>query len=299
MRSVDYGAIKNISGAFSKEETLQVFRRICVTRSFEIRLKKVYDKGLIKCPIYPGLGQESIAAALSVAFTNPCIFAQHRAHDLYVSYGGDISAIIDELLHQPTGCAGGMGGSASIHSPAINMYGHSGLMGDQIPIAVGFAYASRKKTLAVMGDASAEEDFVIGALGYASTKKLPILFVCIDNGLSISTKIEMRRNWQMRDLANAFKMKAVEITDDPWLVMHHVRELQNNLPAFMNIHTARALSHAGGGTEKQDWNRYALVKEEMGRLGLEEDAAHIEKTTEEHINYLWDERIEARTIIIS
>lgn len=294
MRSADFGVIPGISSQFPKGETIEMFRHMCTARAFEARVKKVNDEGaLIKMPIYLGLGQESIAAALALSFKNPAIFAQHRAHDLYLSYGGDVAALIDELLHQPTGCARGMGGSASIHSPAIKMYGHSGLMGDQIPIAVGFALGKKEKTLAVMGDASAEEDYVFGALGYASTKKLPILFVCVDNGLSISTKIEIRRNWLMPDVAEAFKMKAVEITDDPWLIMHHVVKLQDQLPAFINIHTARALSHAAGSVEAQDWNRFALVKEELSRLDLVEDAERIEKAADAYINRLWDERIKA------
>ena len=294
MRSADFGVIPGISKQFSKEETLEMFRHICNARAFESRVKKVNDEGkLIKMPIYLGLGQESIAAALALSFKNPAIFAQHRAHDLYLSYGGDVAALIDELLHQPTGCARGMGGSASIHSPAIKMYGHSGLMGDQIPIAVGFALGKKEKTLAVMGDASAEEDYVLGALGYASTKKLPILFVCVDNNVSISTKIKIRRNWLMPDVAKAFKLKAVEITDDPWLIMHHVAELQGELPAFINIHTCRALSHAAGSVDVPDWNRFALVKEEMARLNLREEGERIEATSEKNINTLWDERIKA------
>ena len=66
-----------------------------------------------------------------------------------------------------------------------------------------------------MGDASAEEDYVLGALGWASTKKLPILFVVEDNNLSILTEKKIRRNWHMHDVAKSFKMKGFNISDDP------------------------------------------------------------------------------------
>ena len=61
-------------------------------------------------------------------------------------------------------------------------------MGSQVPIAVGHCYSTRKPTIVTMGDASAEEDYVMGALGWASTKNLPILFIVEDNNLSILTE---------------------------------------------------------------------------------------------------------------
>ena len=61
-------------------------------------------------------------------------------------------------------------------------------MGSQVPIAIGACYASKKPTIVFLGDASAEEDYVLAALGWASFKKLPILFVVEDNNMSIKTE---------------------------------------------------------------------------------------------------------------
>ena len=55
--------------------------------------------------------------------------------------------LIDELLGETSGCINGMGGSASIHSPAIKLYGHDGMMGSQVPIAVGFCYTTNHQQL--------------------------------------------------------------------------------------------------------------------------------------------------------
>ena len=68
------------------------------------------------------------------------------------------------------------------------MFGHDGHMGTQVPIGVGACFTSKKPTIIFMGDAAAEEDYVLGALGWASTKKLPILFIVEDNNLSILTE---------------------------------------------------------------------------------------------------------------
>lgn len=292
MRSKDFGIIEGVSRELSQAETLRVFRKICRARFFEHKVKEAYDQGLMKMPIYLSLGQEAVSSSLAVSYPAEAIFAQHRAHDFYLAYGGDICSLIDELLHRPTGCAGGMGGSASIHCPAIGMHGHDGLMGTQIPIAVGYALATGKKTLAVMGDASAEEDYVLAAFGYAAHKKLPILFVCIDNGLSILTNVAVRRNWKMVDVAASFGMSAVEITDDPWLLMHHVKRL--TFPAFLNVHVSRHLWHAGTGTDgPPEWDRFMLVKEELDRLGLRDESIRVEQDVQTEVHDAWKTQLQS------
>ena len=171
------------------------------------------------------------------------------------------------------------------------MYGHDGLMGTQIPIAVGYALGSGNLTIAIMGDASAEEGYVLGAMGEAVSKKAPVLFVCYDNNLSILTEISIRRSWSMVDEAKAKGMPAIDITDDPWLVMHYANKFKNDLPAFINVRTCRELWHAGTGCDgPPEWNRYKLVKKEMATLGLEKEVETIEKTTQEYIDSIWNER---------
>ena len=269
-----------------------MFRRMCIIRYFELNVKKAFDKGFIKMPIYLSVGQEAVAAAMSVAYPADAIFAQHRCHDLYLAHGGDVAALIDELLHRPTGCAGGMGGSASIHSPMIGMFGHDGLMGTQIPIAVGHALATQTPTLAVMGDASAEEDYVLGAMGYAAHKKLPIVFLCMDNGLSILTKVEVRRNWKMTDVATSFGMQAIELTDDPWMIMHHARKFGNSPPVFLNIHVVRHLWHNGTGVDgPPEWDRFARVKKELEKLGLHTKAELIENDARSSMDRTWETQL--------
>jgi pyruvate dehydrogenase E1 component alpha subunit len=262
---------------------------MCFIRQFEFRVKRAYDEKYIKMPVYLSVGQESAAAALSYAFPKACIFAQHRAHDLYLAYGGDPRALVDELLHRPSGCAGGMGGSASIHSPAIGMFGHSGLLGDQVPIATGFAQGSRRNTLCVMGDATAEEDYALSSLGYAAHNKLPLLFVCMDNDLSILTKVGVRRSWNAAEVAAAFGLASVDIADDPWVIMHHARHLTSGLPAFMNIRVVRHLWHAGTGKDSEpEWDRFALVRNELVRLGYGIGVSEIERRSSAAADSVWD-----------
>lgn len=293
MREQNFGVSPDSAAAWPVEISLELFRRICYCRAFEEKVKQVYDRGLIKMPIYLALGQEAIAAALSLVFPEAKQFGQHRCHDLYLCYGGDPAALVDELLHRPSGCAGGMGGSASIHSPATGMFGHDGFMGTQVPIAVGYAHGSGLPCLAVMGDASAEEGYVLGALGEAVSKRAPVLFVCADNGLSILTKVAVRRNWALVDEAKAKGMASVELADDPWTIMHHVQRLKLRLPALLNIHTCRWLWHAGTGQDGEpEWNRFALIKTGLAQLGLATAMEKIETETRAQIEQLWQTRLE-------
>src|SRR3989338_5110590 len=253
---------KGLAESFSKETSLEMFRRMCLIRYFELNVKGAYDsKRMPKSPIYLSVGQEAISSALSVVFNKeqPALFGQHRGHDIYLAFGGDPAKLIDELFGWPTGCAKGMGGSASIHCPEIKMVGHDGLMGTQVADAVGSTLPYKETAITFMGDASAEEGFVLGPIGYAFTKQLPVLFVVCDNGLSILTKTEVRRSWTMARHAH-FGMPSIDITDDPWLIMHYAKELSNPLPALMNIRVCRELWHAGTGKDSEpEWNRFKMV----------------------------------------
>lgn len=268
--------------------SLAMFRQTCVNRAFELEAARVYDTGLIRMPIYLSLGQEHIPAAIAAVQRDWLIFVQHRAHSYYLSFGGEMAGLIDELLHRLTGCSGGMGGSASLHCAAIKMYGHSGLIGDQVPIAVGAALASGRRTLAVFGDAAAEEDYVFGAMGYAATKRVPVLFVCEDNNLSILTPVSVRRSWSIVDVARALGLAARDITDDPWLVAHHVKDLLASLPALLNIRTIRHRWHAGTGTDGEPaWDRFRLVKLELAKLGLALEVQRIEEESQRRVQQAW------------
>lgn len=291
-RSPDLGNTPGLSKEFPIPKTLEMFHKICINHFFELETAKAYATGVMKIPIYLSLGQEQIPAAISTVKKDFQIFAQHRCHSYYLSFGGDIRKLIDELLGRSTGCAKGMGGSASVHDPLIGMFGHSGLMGDQVPVAVGAALGSGKPTLTVMGDASGEEDYVCSAMGYAVTKKLPVLFLCEDNDLSILTHVSTRRSWSLVDVACSLGMTAIDIADDPWLIAHHTEQFLGKLPAFMNIRTCRNLWHAGVGTDgPPEWNRHELIKEEMKTLGLDTEAAQIENEAEQKVKKLWAEQL--------
>ena len=289
MRSVDLGTINNLEQQFDNGFHLELFRRANYARQFEMAVKSAADENLISIPIYLSVGSEFTSAALSLVAPGINIFAQHRCHALYLSFGGQPEKLRDELLGLPQGLCEGRSGSNAIHSPDINLFGHSGLMGEQVPIAVGAAYASGKSTLTICGDASVEEDYIYPAMGWAASQSLPILFICEDNNLSILTEVAVRRTWNPCELARSFGMPALDITDDPWLIAHHARHfIQSRRPAFINIRTVRVLWHAGTGSDGEpEWDRYQLVINKLIDMGLGEKIRAIEIKNKEQVDKLW------------
>ena len=147
----------NNKGNFS----LNVFERASICRHFENEVYKRIVKKEIEFPVYLSAGQEyapaTIAEIVSKKQIKPLIFGQHRGHSIYLSFGGDINKLIKELKGKKDGCTYGMGGSLSIHSMKINMYGHDGFMGSNACIGTGACFSSKKPTIIFIGDAALEE----------------------------------------------------------------------------------------------------------------------------------------------
>jgi TPP-dependent pyruvate/acetoin dehydrogenase alpha subunit len=252
-------------------------------RAFEESVFKYVKSGHIKVPVYLSAGQELISATISEFCRHigiqPMIFAQHRSHSTYISFGGNVSCLIDELLSKETGCSKGMGGSASIHCPEIKMYGHDGLMGSNVPIGVGACFVSKSPTIIFVGDAAAEEDYALASYGWAVTKNLPILFVVEDNDLSILTEKKVRRTWEINEVTDSMGMLSFNIDDDPETILlsFNNNNWNFNAPMLLNINTVRKFWHSGAGI---DGDPYDKLKGHD--LSIERD--HMEK--------LWKSRLE-------
>jgi TPP-dependent pyruvate/acetoin dehydrogenase alpha subunit len=275
----------------NKNYRYQVFEKASLARNFEEQVIANVKNKKIKIPVYVSAGQEFIASTIATICKlkkiKPLIFGQHRCHSTYLTFDGDKGKLIDELLQRKTGCTKGMGGSASIHSTKINMYGHDGLMGSNGPIGVGACYATKKPTIIFLGDAAAEEDYVLGALGWASTKNLPLLVVVEDNNYSILTEKKIRRNWEMSDVAKAFKMKGFNCDDNPMNIYKYSKFFFKQ-PCLLNINTNRIYWHAGAGRDSEKtFDRYKSEKKILGtRANL------IDYKTKKLIKNLWKKHLE-------
>jgi len=239
-----------------------IFKQTCINRYFELEAAKAHQQGFINIPMYLSVGQEHIAATVSKYYKNYPLFPQHRCHSWYLSWGIPPEGVAKELLSQKDGYNQGKGGSSSISSKEFNIFAHSGLLGDQIPIATGYAQASKEKTICILGDASAEEDYALASFGYAATHKLPILYICEDNNLSILTEKKVRRSWDLYEVALGFGLNACNINDEIDSIIYAITNIK--LPGLININTCRHLWHAGSGCDGlPKYNRFEEITEKF------------------------------------
>lgn len=299
MRSPDFNVLSNIAKRFPSEVSLDIFDRMCMVRYFELGVIGAVNKKEITYPVYLSSGQEAVAAALSMEIRDYLIFAQHRAHDIYLTFGGSPERLRDELMGLYSGTSQGKAGSNCLqyHENGISMFGHHGLIGENVPQAVGAALGSGKKTVCIFGDGAAEEDYIFPSMGFAVSRKLPVLFVCIDNNLSILTKIEERRSWNITDIAKSFGMPAIDIADDPWALLSKITEMTQTLPAFLNCYVCRGYWHVGVGIDGlPEWDRFNMVKDDLIRLGLGKSVREIEKKNQSKMEKLWGRELSLKPL---
>ncbi len=291
-RTSDFGIIRGAAGKIERAVLLEIFRRICRIRYFEKGVIEAGRDKFLTYQVYLSSGQETIPAAISLVVPDFMIFAQHRCHGTYLAWGGSPSKLRDELLGLSSGSSKGRAGSNCLQcrENGVTMFGHHGLIGENVPLGVGAALGSTKPVICFFGDGAAEEDYVFAAMGFAATHKLPVLFVCEDNNLSILTKVAVRRSWSMAKVAEALGMPAVEFSDDPWTVYSKTKELKDRLPAYMNIFTCRQYWHVGSGIDgPPDWDRFSIVKKELIDLGFSREIEEIENMAKEEMHNLWSQ----------
>ena len=259
-----------------KKYQFETFKKASLCRHFENEVFNRVKNKIIKFPVYLSAGQEyipsSISEIVSLKKIKPLLFGQHRGHSIYLSFGGDIKKLINELLGKKNGCTYGMGGSLSIHSEKINMYGHDGFMGSNATIGVGACFSSQKPTIIFIGDAAVEEDYVLASLSWVAKKNLPILFVVEDNNFAVLTKKKDRRDWSAKDVAKAFKINSFDVKDDPIEIFKALSKNIFKKPQLINIHTSRLYWHAGAGIDNNKvFDRLSKEIKSIGKKAIEID----------------------------
>ena len=269
-----------------------VLRKASLCRHFENNVFELVKDKKIEYPVYLSTGQEYISSSISeivkLKKISPLLFGQHRSHSLYLSFGGNIVKLINELLGKKNGCTYGMGGSLSIHSEKINMFGHDGFLGSNVCIGVGACFSSKKPTIIFMGDSAIEEDHALSSLGWASTKNLPILFVVEDNNYAILTEKKERRNWDASEVARGFKIDSFDIEDNPREIKKVLDKNIFKKPMLVNIHTNRLTWHVGAGIDSG--NKFDRLNNEINLLG--ETARNEDLKIKKKIDNLWQKHLE-------
>jgi TPP-dependent pyruvate/acetoin dehydrogenase alpha subunit len=243
-------------------------------RRTEETLAELYPAGEMRTPTHFSIGQEAVAVGVCAALAREdAIYSGHRCHAHYLAKGGDLDAMVAELYGKETGCARGRGGSVHLSDPAAGVLASSAILGQTTAVAVGTALAFAMDGLprvaaCFFGDGTVEEGIFHEALNFAVVKKVPVLFVCENNGYSTHTPLAVRQPAGIAIHARAagYGMPARMVDgNDVFAVYDAARDAVAGCragagPAFLECTTYRWREHVG---PLWDWDRGYRTKAEV------------------------------------
>jgi pyruvate dehydrogenase E1 component alpha subunit len=187
------------------KEELQAFREMLLIRRFEEKAGQLYGMGLIGgfCHLY--IGQEAVVIGMKMASEDgDQMITAYRDHGHMLACGMDPKYVMAELTGRRSGYSKGKGGSMHMFSTEKNFYGGHGIVGAQVPLGTGIAFANRYREngrvcLTYFGDGAANQGQVYESFNMAELWKLPIVYVIENNKYAMGTSIE--RSHAQRDLS--------------------------------------------------------------------------------------------------
>jgi pyruvate dehydrogenase E1 component alpha subunit len=181
----------------SRADLLAMYREMLLLRRFEETAGRVYTEGKIGgfCHLY--IGQEAVAVGVRRALDGKrdYLVNAYRDHGHALAWGTPPGAVMAELYGKATGAVKGRGGSMHVFDAARHNYGGHGIVGGQLPLAVGVGFSQRyqKKdgvVVCLFGDAAVNNGAFHESLNMAAVWKLPVIFVCENNRYGMGTAIE-------------------------------------------------------------------------------------------------------------
>ena len=177
----------------SKDELLKFYRDMLLIRRFEEKAGQLYGMGLIGgfCHLY--IGQEAVVVGLEAAAEEgDKRITSYRDHGHMLACGMDPKGVMAELTGREGGLSKGKGGSMHMFSKEKHFYGGHGIVGAQVPLGAGLAFADKYKgngrvTFAYFGDGAANQGQVYETFNMAALWKLPVIFVIENNQYAMGT----------------------------------------------------------------------------------------------------------------
>jgi len=198
---------------FPKETYLFWYESMELMRKFEDKAGQLYGMQKIRgfCHLY--IGQEACAAgAISALTKDDSYITAYRDHAVPLALGTDPKAVMAELFAKETGISKGKGGSMHIFDKAHHFFGGHGIVGGQIPLGAGIAFAEKyNKTknlcMCYMGDGAVRQGSFHETLNLAMLWKLPVIFAIENNGYAMGTSVKRTSNvTELYTLGGAYDM---------------------------------------------------------------------------------------------
>ena len=241
----------------SRENLLDLCRRMFVIRHFEENLVPIHDKGVFGGHYHLYIGQEATGVpAISCLGPDDYLFTTHRNHGHLLARGVEPKRLFAEILGRVDGLNRGKGGSFHSVAPSLGFLHSSGVVGGIIPLSTGTAYAAKAQnngriTMCLFGDGSLEEGAAPEAFNLASLYRLPVLFLCENNGkygagrAVAAAQSSSMAAYPLTDLPKAYKIPARQIDGmDAGAVHETIAEAVEKIrrgegPQFVEAQTVR------------------------------------------------------------
>jgi pyruvate dehydrogenase E1 component alpha subunit len=235
----------------------RLFRTALLIRLVEERIIELYPSDKIQSPVHLSIGQEAVAVGVCDALRpDDLVFATYRSHGFYIAKGGRLDAMFAELYGRKGGVSGGKAGSMHLAAPEIGLMGSSAVVASTIPHAVGAALSFKRRgssriAVAVFGDGATEEGVFHESLNFAELMKLPVLFLCEDNGLAVHSHRPLRQSYRLTAHAAAYGIPNRRL-EEGWDMLA-IREatlgaaarVRDGGPFVLEIATSRYKEHVG------------------------------------------------------
>ena len=248
---------KNRLSGLQPEYLLNLYRQMLLIRRFEEKSMEVYSAGKIGgfCHVY--IGQEAVAVgSLSAIGKDDYVITSYREHGHAIAKGMSPESVMAELYGKATGCSKGKGGSMHMFDKEVNFLGGHGIVGGQIPLATGTAFASKyqgtdKVTLCFFGEAAVNQGAFHESLNMAQLWKLPCIYICENNRYGMGTSLE--RAMSLQDIAQkgcAYEMASEFVDGMDVLAVREATERavkrarKDYLPTLLEVRTYRFMGHS-------------------------------------------------------
>src|SRR5881396_1385027 len=240
-----------------RETLLTMFRQMLLIRRFEEKCAESYSLGKIGgfCHLY--IGQEAVGVgAISALRPDDYVLTSYREHGQAIAKGISPDAVMAELYGKATGCSHGKGGSMHLFDAKLNFLGGHAIVGGQIPLATGVAFASKYKgtdqvTLCFFGEAAVNQGAFHESLNMAQLWKLPCIYICENNQYGMGTSLARAMSLQnVAEKACGYSMESEFVDGMDVLAMRRAtqraikRARENSLPTLIEARTYRYMGHS-------------------------------------------------------
>jgi acetoin:2,6-dichlorophenolindophenol oxidoreductase subunit alpha len=236
-------------------EALRLYESMVLIRSVEERLRDDSAAGRLPGAVHLYIGEEAIAAGVCAHLgARDYATSTHRGHGHFLAKGGDVRAMMAEIWAKREGICRGMGGSMHVADLAKGILGANGIVGAGLSIATGAAFGAKldgdgKVSACFFGDGASNQGVLMETLNIAALWRLPLVFVCENNGFSEFTPAAEVTAGRIADRARAFAVPTVEVdgndVTEVWRAAGEAvgRARDGGGPSFIEARTYRIQGH--------------------------------------------------------